>query len=147
MNDDCHYGALVGMLSNEIRRSFSGNKNHCLLTGRQGQVLHYIFAQAEVRNVFQRDIELDFNIRRSSASSMLANMEKLGVIRREGVSYDARLKRIVITEKGEELKAMVKSELDEMEHKLTKDISKQDLEVFNSVMHKMIENLKEDNYA
>ena len=147
MKDDYHYGALIGMLSNEIRLSFSGNKNHSLLTGRQGQVLHYIFAQAEVRNVFQRDIELDFNIRRSSASSMLANMEKLGVIRREGVSYDARLKRIVITEKGEELKAIVKSELDEMEHKLTKDISQQDLEVFNRVMHKMIENLKEDNYA
>ncbi len=147
MNEDNHCGALIGMLSNEIRRSFSGNKNHSLLTGRQGQVLHYIFAQAEVRNVFQRDIELDFNIRRSSASSMLANMEKVGVIRRESVSYDARLKRIVITQKGEELKSIVKSELEEMEQRLTKDIPKEDLKVFNNVIRKMIGNLKEENYA
>lgn len=147
MNEDYHYGALIGMLSNEIKRSFAGNKNHSLLTGRQGQVLHYIFAQAEVRNVFQRDIELDFNIRRSSASSMLANMEKLGVIRRESVSYDARLKRIVVTEKGEELKAIVKNELDEMERQLVKNIPQKDLDVFDDVMHKMIENLKEENYA
>ena len=37
--------------------------------------------------------------------------------------------------------------LDEMEQQLVKDIPKKDLDVFDDVMHKMIENLKEENYA
>ena len=48
----------------------------------------------------QKDFEQQFNIRRSTASNILALIEKNGLIQRESVPYDARLKKIVLTDKA-----------------------------------------------
>ncbi len=135
---------LIGKLSNEIAHSFNLTSEDNALTNKQRRVLHYIIAQTEHRHIFQRDIEMEFNIRRSSASNMLTNMEKAGFIRREGVNYDGRLKRITITEKGDMIKAEVLNDCKGMEARLVKNISAEDLDRCINVIKKMISNLKEN---
>lgn len=136
------FGRLIGMLSNEIKRGFNTDLGSDLITAKQQRILHYIMAQAAERAVFQRDIEQEFNLRRSSASTMLANMEKAGVITRESVSYDARLKRILITKKGEAIRAEVLKDCQNMEQKLTMDIPEEDLKKCALVLEQMITNLR-----
>ena len=52
------------------------------------------------RDVYQRDIEQWFNIRRSSVTALLQGMAQDGFITRCAVEKDARLKRLVATDKG-----------------------------------------------
>ncbi|HJJ77394.1 MAG TPA: hypothetical protein O0X78_02845, partial [Methanocorpusculum sp.] len=49
------------------------------------------------------DIEVELQIRRSSVTSMLHNLEKLKMIQRVSVDQDARLKKIVLTHLGKEV--------------------------------------------
>ena len=52
------------------------------------------------REVYQRDLEEELRITRSSVTSLVKHMERKGYIARESVEADARLKRITLTEKG-----------------------------------------------
>ena len=53
------------------------------------------------------DVEAAFNLSRSTTTNILQLMEKNGIIRREGVDYDARLKRLVPTEKAVQMEEQV----------------------------------------
>ena len=50
--------------------------------------------------VFQRDIEREFSITRSTVTNILQLMERKGYIERRSVPQDARLKQLVLTEEG-----------------------------------------------
>ena len=93
-------GRSVGMLSNLIRRHFSTFSFHGTLSGAQGKTLHFILARGQECDVFQKDIEEEYSLRPPTATKLLKDMEKNGLIYREAVPYDARLKRIVATEKA-----------------------------------------------
>ena len=69
------------------------------MTGTHAWILRYLWENRN-REIFQKDIEKRFDINRSSATGLLKLMEKNGLITREPVPYDARLKRIVMTEKA-----------------------------------------------
>lgn len=56
----------------------------------------------EQDGVVQRDLETMLRIRRSSVSTLLGGLEQDGLILRIPVPEDARLKRVVLTEKGQE---------------------------------------------
>ena len=53
---------------------------------------------AQLRRV--RDIEREFSITRSTVTNILQLMERKGYITRQSVEQDARLKQLVLTEKG-----------------------------------------------
>ena len=54
-------------------------------------------------------MEKQFDLKRSSISLMLNNMEKNKLIERVAVSEDARLKKIVLTEKAIKLNEKISS--------------------------------------
>lgn len=131
----------VSKLSNKLRRRldmFSSRKD---FSGSQGRTLHFLLAQTE--DVFQKDIEEEYSIRPSTATELLKQMEKNGLIVREPVSYDNRLKKIVVTEKALMYKQQVVDDLTELEKTLVKGISEEDLDVFFNVIEKMMDNLSE----
>ena len=69
------------------------------ITPMQGRIIGYLGLHRE-QDIFQRDIESMFSITRSTASKTLTLMEENGLIRRCGVSRDARLKKIEPTDKA-----------------------------------------------
>ena len=84
------------------------------MTGTHGRALGY-FANNRDRDIFQKDFEQEFNIRRSTASAILSLMEKNDLIKRESVPYDARLKKITLTEKALEIHSVVHEAFDRFE--------------------------------
>lgn len=84
-------GRCISRLSNQIRRRLDSFAVKSGVSGSQGRVLHFVLAQTE--DVFQRDIEQEFNMRPPSATELLKMMEKNGLIRRESTAQDARLKK------------------------------------------------------
>ena len=72
------------------------------LTAMHGWILGYL-CRNEDKDIFQKDIEAEFKICRSTVTNILKLMEKKGYIRRESVPYDARLKKLVLTDTGREV--------------------------------------------
>ena len=134
-------GRSVGMLSNLIRRHFSTFSFQGTLSGAQGKTLHFILARSMDTDVFQKDVEEEYSRRPPTATKILKDMEKNGLIRRETVPYDARLKRIVATEKAMQYQELIHQSLEETEDRLTSGISPQDLAVFFRVINQMIRNM------
>ena len=68
-------------------------------TGGNAHIIMFL-ARNRDREIYQHTIEQKFCITRSTASRVLALMEKKGLIARESVAHDARCKRIVLTDKS-----------------------------------------------
>ena len=68
-------------------------------TPMHGWIMEYLYRNSDTP-VFQRDIEREFSITRSTVTNILQLMERKGYIARQSVEQDARLKQLVLTEKG-----------------------------------------------
>ena len=141
--DNWHVGYAVKSLNRRIGRVIDNipavreNKN---LTSIQFWVLTFLFREAG-RDVFQRDVEAEFNIRRSTATDILKAMEANGLIRREPVGYDARLKKIVTLPYAEEIRKQLEAQVDRTERHLTEGFTKEELAQFYEFIRRFKENL------
>ena len=68
-------------------------------TPMHGWIMEYLYRNSDTP-VFQRDIEREFSITRSTVTNILQLMERKGYIERRSVPQDARLKQLVLTEEG-----------------------------------------------
>lgn len=136
-----HAGRYIGILANKTRRRMGELSNKEEFSGAQGRTLHFLLAESN-SNIFQKDIEQKFALRPSTATCLLKKLEEQGMITREPDEHDARLKKIVVTEKALAHKQTVVEELDQMERELTAGISEEDMEVFYRVAEKMLQNME-----
>lgn len=95
------------------------------------------------KDTFQKDIETEFSINRSTTSEMLKLMCKNGMISRVPVDYDARLKKIVLTEKSLKFNQELSRKMNELDKILIKDLSESEVETFLKLCDKLIDNLNE----
>lgn len=112
------------------------------VTGNHGHIIGFIFDNMQ-KDIFQKDIEKEFNIRPSTATNMLKLMEKNGLIERKSCKEDARLKKIVLTKKSLDIQHFIMDDFKRIDEKLTSGISDEELEVFFGVLDKVNNNLKE----
>ena len=63
-----------------------------------GYIISYL-CENEDKNIFQRDIERQFDLSRSTVSTILKELEKEGLIERKSVIIDARLKKSYLLKK------------------------------------------------
>lgn len=146
MRNEKHLAIRFKSINNQIKRLFERTaieKNDANLTGMQYAILGFLSEQDEEQDIFQRDIEAEFNIRRSTASSMLRLLEERGYIIRKNISGDARLKKIITTDKAKELDQIAMKNMNEMDAILTKGIPPDELEKFYSVLKKISDNAQD----
>lgn len=134
-------GRSLGKLSNQVRRYMDAAASSSKITGVQGRILHFILAQP-MDEIFQKDIEEEFNLRPATATINLQLMEKNGLITRASTAYDARLKQIFVTPKAAELKELVMQDIYRLDDTLMKDIQEDKLKVFFEVIGQMLKNIE-----
>ena len=78
---------------------FARENNVDQATPMHGWIIEYLYRHRDAA-VFQRDIEREFSITRSTVTNILQLMERKGYIQRQSVPQDARLKQLVLTEEG-----------------------------------------------
>ena len=140
-------GFKVRILSNLIKRDVEKSKNELgfeLPKGINGWAITYFFDNRK-KDVFQKDFEAQFSIRRSTASAILKTMEQNGFITRESVDYDARLKKIVLTEKAIKIHKAVLNNRDEREERLRQGLTETEIENFLKTADRLIQNMEESN--
>ena len=130
----------IKRLSNGISREMCAAFGSGMFSGAQGRTLHFLLAHTKI-DIFQKDIEEEFGLRPPTATALLKELEQRGLIRKEPVPYDARKKKIVVTEEALQYKDCVLKGLEELNQKLTAGISDEEMQAFFSVTDKMLKNL------
>ncbi len=105
-------------------------------TMMQKLFLGYLDAHRD-RDVYQKDLEATFHIRRSTASGILQIMVRDGLLVREPVEGDARLKRLVLTPIAQEQLSQMQQDLLRVENKATAALTKQELETLFTLLDKV----------
>ena len=141
---DRKLGFEIGRTSRLIKRILDNNSQKEYIdkvTGTHGWALGY-FHRNRDKDIFQKDFEKEFDIRRSTASHILSLMEENGIITRESVPYDARLKKIVLTEKAMNIQQEVMCFFDKLEKEFEQGITEEELKIFYSVLDRINDNIE-----
>lgn len=110
-------------------------------TGVQGMVIHFLADNQGKRDIFQRDIELLFSMRRPTATGILQLMEKNGLLLREPVDYDARLKRLILTPKALHFHEEITRKLQAVEELALRGLTPEEIDTFFRLTEKIRQNL------
>lgn len=137
MNKEVHIGKKINILSKRIRRRVDKEASKYSITGVQARILGFISCNSSKRNIFQKDIEEEMDIRRSSVTSVLQLMEKNGYIKRISVSEDARLKKIILTEKGLEIQRNIYDFILDFDKSLRDELSEAEMNIFISLIDRL----------
>ncbi len=138
-------GRRLRILNNLVRRHVDNSctkKQIDELTGTNGWILGYIHRNSD-KPVYQRDLEREFGITRSTASKVVILMEKKGFITHEAAPHDARLKRLVLTDRSREIVSMMDANAKSTEKKLTDGFSEEELATLRCYIDRMIANMEE----
>lgn len=97
------------------------------ITPIHGMILGFVNMNREQGcEVYQKDIEAEFDIARSTVTATLKLMEKKGYIRREDVAHDARLKSIFLTPLGKESLNRIESSIHQTEELMRNSLTGQE---------------------
>ena len=143
MDSTIHIGKEVDILSNKIKRKINNKVSKYGLTGIQGKIIGFIYNESKKRDIFQKDIEEEFNIRKSSVTSVIQLLEKKEFIKRISVCEDGRFKKLILTEKGIKLHLDVYKEILELEANIENQFTNEELEVFKKLLSKLNEKIKD----
>ena len=114
----------------------------------QKHVLHYIIQKSTCHEVYQRDIERHFYIRRSTASTILKSLEEQHFITRVQSKTDGRLKTIIVSNEIRQAFVEVYQQVEEkmtvLEQQVTKNISQEELQQFLQTLNKMTSNIENE---
>lgn len=146
MGSDREIGYEIRVLNNTIRNSINSMKLNKAIesnphtTRLHAWVIGFVFHSKNP--VYQKDIETEFQIKRSTASTLLASMEKNGLITRRSVDHDARLKQVILTDKARKMHETFLVTAKKVEENLVRGLSDEELRSFFSTLDKISDNAR-----
>ena len=115
----------------------------CMLSGPQGLILIYLCENDE--EIYQKDIEKYFNIRRSTSTGLLNSLEKNGYITKEPVENDKRMKKIKATEHAYSTVEKIDNHVIQLEKIMLDGIDEKEVKQFRDTISKMTLNLVKES--
>ena len=136
----------IKALNNLIKRMMVSHHLKCKapkdITGQQMNIIMFLkHSDDEGRDVFQRDVECNLNIRSSTATGILKTLEKNGYIERVSVPSDARLKKLVLTEKSYAMFEQIDPFIKAINTKITEGLTEEEIEQFFCITEKLKQNI------
>ncbi len=148
----CAGGPHKGTVGYELR-TLSNMAHRCVNTKRLRDIcrmpseVHFwilgYLKMHEEQDIFQKDLETEFEIRRSTVTGILQTMEKNGLIQRVSVDCDARLKKIILTDKAKQILLEHHKIIREFDANMIKGISQEEMTAFFGTLNKIKANLCE----
>lgn len=132
-----HPGNQIIILSNQVKHYLHQAAEVEGISGSQSRILHYISEFSKKTEVYQKDVEEFFYLRRSTVTQTLQAMEKNGLIRRSSVARDARLKKLELTEAGQALEEKIHTRVMQMEQRLRDCLSEEEITQFLLITDKL----------
>ena len=148
MNEkELRVGYEIHRLDNAIKKRIDGNLKKQGIdeaTVTNGWVLKYLYDNGE-NEIYQKDIEKHFNIGRSTVTGIIQQMEKEGLVCRVSVENDARLKRVILLPKGEEIHKIIAKAIWDANRQIIEGVTCEELDVLLRILDKISNNFEERN--
>lgn len=139
-NSKC-LGKEISILANKMNRMINKNISKYGITCIQGKIIGYIYSESPKRDIFQKDIEVEFDIRRSSVTSVLNLLQKNGCIERIPSQEDGRLKKIVLTPKGVNIHMDAYKAITEIENSMQRVLTEEEIDMFFDIITRLNKNV------
>ncbi|MGN0142746.1 MAG: MarR family winged helix-turn-helix transcriptional regulator [Roseburia sp.] len=142
MRHDDSIGYKMRLIHNQVRKRMDAKRqaNEGNLTGMQHWTLDYLKEQ-EGKEICQRDLEEVFSVSRATVSNMLRVMERENLVKRVSVEQDARLKKLVLTEKAQHMVEQASRDVEEMERTITTGMNAEEITQLKGYLDRILENL------
>ena len=134
-------GKLIQIAANRFRRRANDNLLAHGLTLEQLKVLAHLDRTGGTAP--QAGLETEFGVRRASMTAILQNMEKSGLLTREKDGADARVKKVILTQKGADLSRDLHAFITELDASLTAGFSPEEKTALRSALIRVLNNLDE----
>ncbi len=136
-------GFMITNISYGIRQYFDNLFSGYDVTYPQSRVLTRLFGQVDKGNVNQRDLEHALGIKASSVSSLVRNLEQKGFITCERLPQDTRNKRILLTEKGLQLRDTLENARLQAEARITDGLTPEQVQSLRDCLYQVMSNLSD----
>lgn len=137
-----HIGKMILDASHGFKQELNALFYADNINGLQMRIMGFIMMRGKEGPVYQRDIEAEFKIRRSSVSSVLNTMEKNGLITRHSVEKDARLKELVLTAKAVGIVKNHYEKLTDLEKRLVQGFTDSEKQTLQNLLERVMENIE-----
>lgn len=138
-------GCALHRLDNSIGRYLCqhglASKTRDEVTSTNMRIIRFLRTNTS-RDIYQKDVEKEFGITRSTASRVLVLMEEKGLVKRLSVEHDARLKKLILTEKSERMGEAMQQIGEQTDAQLLKGFSETEKNQLYAFIDRMVENLK-----
>lgn len=111
-------------------------------TRMQSWIIGYLYENRN-RDVYQKDVQAHFSVRRSTVTGILQLMEKNGWITRISVEGDARLKKLGLTPQAIELHERIEESIQRAEQQLSKGLTPGEKQLFLELCQRIAQNAQE----
>lgn len=128
------FGRYLKQANNNLIRQFDKFAKQYDLTGNQMAIIDFLSNHPE-KEQFQRDIEQEFEIQRSTTTILLQRMEKKGLIERHTSAKDARQKSVVLTAKARSIASACHAYLLEEEEDFIQRFTDEERAHFFKIIH------------
>ncbi len=125
-------------IANNYKRyvsSLNEDTNISKTNGVSRMIISFICESKE--DVYQKTLENHFGFSRSTASNIITQMENDGLVLREKVNSDQRLKRLILTDNAIKMYEVLKDDMIKFESIITKDFTKEELKSLNTLLNKL----------
>lgn len=113
--------------------------NYYNITRTQWIALYYISTN---KMITQRQLADKMSLREPTVVRLLDKMEGLGWIIRLNSEDDKRIKLLILTDEGQKIETEMLNVAEKFRNDVIKDIPPEELDTYNSVLNKMLSNIK-----
>lgn len=145
MNYENMLGIEIKAITNRMVRRLEGSAwdiDEKTPSSAQKHTIVYLYEHQPDGDLFQRDIEEFLSIQRPTATRMLNHMEESGLIKRESVDYDGRLKKLTLTKKAIDSYNSIFYEINRVEEYMTRGLTDKEKTEFLRIARKIRKNLE-----
>ncbi|KOY75962.1 Transcriptional regulator [Apilactobacillus kunkeei] len=133
-------GRQLKIASTQLTKQFDKFAIQYDLTSMQMSVIDFLTLFKD-QEMFQKDIEREFNIRRSTASTLLKRMEDKGLVRRVESNKDARQKQVILTDLAVQYEDDIQKFMVETQQQIHSFLSDEEYAALESSLDKIIKHM------
>ncbi len=122
----------------KIAEAFNERLQPLGITRVQWIALYFL---GEKESITQKELAEKMNIKDSTLARLIDRMEKEGYVERVKNSGDRRFTNLVLTAKGSKSREKYLVEGEKLSAQCSKNISKEEIEIFTKVLKKMLDNI------
>ena len=139
MNEFKEIGILIKRISNDMDKNKNIIFSKYRLTGNQCEILIYLLHNKD-KNIYQKDIEKEFNQSNPVITGILNRLENGGYIKRIISNIDSRCKKICLTNEAYELESNIEKELKKFNKSFNCSLNEDELKELKRLLEKLYTN-------